>query len=80
MTIDFDAMQTVTGANLLKAVNVAIAGVLVGGQAYTINGRTFSRADLKDLYEMRDKLSAEIAEAGSATGTMTAYASFSRPQ
>jgi hypothetical protein len=80
MTIDFDSMQDVTAANLLKAVNVAIAGVLTAGQSYMINGRNFNRANLDELYEMRDKLSAEVAEAASPTGSMTAYVSFNKQQ
>lgn len=79
-TIDVDSIQDFTPANLLKTVEYAIAHIAVGGQSYTINGRQFTRANLSELKTMREDLKAEVAEAASATGTMTAYASFNRQQ
>lgn len=79
MTIDFDNLQTVTDANLLKAVKVAIATVMVGGQSYTINGRTFTRADLDELRKLRSELEQMVAESGSATGSLSALARFGGP-
>jgi len=79
MTIDFDNIQVVTDANLLKAVNVAIATVMVGGQSYTINGRTFTRGDLDKLYKIKNDLEQVVSEAASATGSTTALARFGGP-
>lgn len=78
--IDFDNLQDVTPANLLKAVNVAIAKVTLGGQSYTINGRTFTRANLPELKKMRDDLSREVAESSSGTGGLIALAKFGNTQ
>lgn len=80
MTIDFDNMQSITDSQMLKAIRLGIAQVTVGGQAYTINGRTFSRANLKDLQDLEQLYATRVAEAASPTGTMTAYASFNRQQ
>lgn len=78
--IDFDNMQTITDAQMLKAIRHAIAHIAVGGQSYMINGRQFTRADLSKLEELKERYETLVAEAGSATGTLTAYASFNRQQ
>lgn len=80
MTIDFSSMQTITDSEMLKAIRVAIATVAVGGQSYTINGRTFTRASLKELQDLEQFYQTRVAEASSTTGTLTAYASFNRQQ
>lgn len=76
MTIDFDNLQAVTDDNLLTAVKVAIATVMVGGQSYQINGRTFTRANLRELYAIKRNLEQLQAESGSTTGSLTALARF----
>lgn len=50
-----------TASEMLAEVNKAIYNVLVGGQSYQIGSRKLTRADLAQLYEMRDELTAEVA-------------------
>ena len=76
MTIDVSALQTFTLAEQLTLVEYAIAHLMVGGQSYSIAGRTYTRADLDDLIEWRDKLKDAIAESGSVTGTLDALVKF----
>lgn len=80
MAIDVDSLQSFTAAEMLKLVEYAIAQLLVGSQSYTINGKTYVRADLDKLRKMRDDLNREVQEAASPTGTLTALASFGRAQ
>ena len=47
----------------LKLVNEAIEAVLVGGQEYRIGSRKLTRADLKELYKMKNDLTAQINQA-----------------
>lgn len=78
LTIDVSSLQTFTTAQLLTLVEYAIAHLLVGGQSYTIGGRTFTRGSLGQLQKMRDALKADVAASGSVTGTLTALAEFGR--
>lgn len=50
-----------TTKELLDSINSAIVAVTVGGQSYKIGSRSLTRADLKQLYTMRNELSAQIA-------------------
>ena len=78
--IDVSALQAFTAAQLLTLVDYAIAHLLAGGQAYTVNNRVYTRADLDKLRMMRSDLQREVQEASSATGSLTALASFGRQQ
>lgn len=64
------ALETITPANLLVAVNQAIAAILLGAQSYTVNGRQFVKGDLDKLRELRSQLQAEVnaADAGDSGG------------
>lgn len=42
-----------------KQVEEAIRAVLYGGQSYQIGNRSLTRANLNELYQLRDKLKAE---------------------
>ena len=53
--------QTATAQELLTEVNTAINKILVGGQSYKIGSRQLNRADLKELYAIRNDLQAQIA-------------------
>ena len=53
--------EELTAAVMLREVNKAIYAVLVGGQSYQIGSRKLTRADLAQLYDMRDELAAEVA-------------------
>lgn len=77
MTIDVDSLQTFTLAQLLKLVEHNIAQLMVGGQAYAINGRSFTRSDLDKLRAWRRELQAEIDAQDSTEGGV-ALARFNR--
>lgn len=51
----------VTTREMLDSINAAIMAVTVGGQSYRIGSRALTRADLKQLYAMRNDLTAELA-------------------
>lgn len=53
--------QTATAQELLAEVNTAINKILIGGQSYKIGSRQLNRADLKELYAIRNDLQAQIA-------------------
>lgn len=52
-----------TDAELLDLVDAAIESVLTRGQAVGVMGRTWTKADLRELYAMRTDLQARIAAA-----------------
>ena len=59
----------VTSKDMLDSINGAIMAIMSGGQSYKIGSRSLTRADLKQLYAMRNELTAEIA-AGNPTGLL----------
>lgn len=59
----------VTTRDMLDSINAAIMAVTVGGQSYKIGSRALTRADLKQLYSMRNDLAAELA-AENSTGLL----------
>jgi hypothetical protein len=63
MSIDVSSIQTFTAAQLLTLVEFGIASIMAGGQSYSIGGRQFNRASLKDLIAWRDQLKGEVAAA-----------------
>jgi len=50
----------ITNADMLLEINQAIVKILVGGQSYQIGSRKLTRADLAQLYKMRQELEAGI--------------------
>ena len=46
---------------MLDQVNEAIMAIAVGGQSYKIGSRSLTRADLKQLYSMKNDLTAQLA-------------------
>lgn len=58
-----------TTQGMLDAVNSAIYAITVGGQSYKIGSRSLTRADLKQLYTMRNDLMAQKASEN-ATGLL----------
>lgn len=50
-----------TPETLLNDVNAAITKILVSGQSYQIGSRKLTRADLKELYAIRNDLQAQVA-------------------
>lgn len=59
----------VTTREMLDSINAAIMAITVGGQSYKIGSRALTRADLKQLYSMRNDLAAELA-AENSTGLL----------
>lgn len=55
------ADTNITPEGLLQEVNTAITKILVGGQSYKIGSRQLTRADLKELYAIRNDLQAQVA-------------------
>lgn len=55
---------TGSDSELLEFARAAIATITLTGQAYTINGRTLTRADLPELRETVDWLEQRIAADG----------------
>lgn len=54
-----------TAQEMLDAVNKAIIAIAVGGQSYKIGSRSLTRADLKQLYSMKNDLMAQVASENS---------------
>lgn len=75
MTASVTSDTEATAAEMLVEVNKAINSFIKNGaaQSYTINGRTFMRADLDKLIKWRIQLKREIA---SANGYGRTYAKF----
>lgn len=55
-----------TTKEMLESVNAAIYAVAVGGQSYKIGSRSLTRADLKQLYAIRNDLMAQEAAKNSS--------------
>lgn len=51
----------ITAKDMLQQVNAAIMAIAVGGQSYKIGSRSLTRADLKQLYAIKNDLTAQIA-------------------
>lgn len=57
-----DTNQTpISTKDLLDAVNNAILAIAVGGQSYKIGSRSLTRGDLKQLYSIKNDLTAQLA-------------------
>lgn len=52
---------TMSTAELLENVNAAIVAITVGGQSYKIGSRSLTRANLKELYSIRNDLMGQVA-------------------
>lgn len=50
---------------MLEEVDSAISAVLAGGQSYKIGSRNLTRADLKELYKMKNDLQAQLSQENS---------------
>ena len=55
----------ITTADMLQQVNAAIMAIAVGGQSYKIGSRSLTRADLKQLYAIKNDLTAQLASENS---------------
>lgn len=57
-----------TNGEMLETIDKAIQAILLGGQSYAIGSRNLTRADLKELYKMRQDLAAQDAAANADAG------------
>lgn len=58
-------MAVRTDQQQLDDVDAAIEAIELRGQSYTIGDRTFTRASLRTLYDMRDTLAGRVDSAAS---------------
>lgn len=59
--------KPVTTKDMLQQVNEAIMAIAVGGQSYKIGSRSLTRADLKQLYAIKNDLTAQLASENSGS-------------
>lgn len=72
-----DNLPSYTDAQMLKAIRVAIADVLLAGQAYSsVLQKSFTRADLGALQKLENAYQNRVAAAASNSGDLTALADF----
>ena len=55
-----NGQTAITTQERLDSVNAAIIAITVGGQSYKIGSRSLTRADLKQLYSMKNDLTAQL--------------------
>lgn len=60
----------ITTGEMLQQVNAAIMAIAVGGQSYKIGSRALTRADLKQLYAIKNDLTAQLAAENSSGGLL----------
>ena len=63
---DTNSTMPTTTKEMLDSVNSAIIAITVGGQSYKIGSRQLTRADLKQLYAMKNDLTAQLAAENSS--------------
>jgi len=56
--------MALTNAELLELIETAIAAILSGSQSYTIEGFSYTRANLADLRTWRDDIKNRIEQEG----------------
>lgn len=54
------AAMPLTTKEMLDKVNEAIIAIAVGGQSYKIGSRSLTRGDLKQLYAIKNDLTAQV--------------------
>lgn len=70
---------TGTDQELLDFTRAAIAQITLHGQAYTINGRQLTRANLKELRDQEQCYETRINAAAGQSRSKENYARFRRP-
>lgn len=75
-----DALPDYDATRMLKMVNAAIMSLLGGGQSYTIDQNTYTKADLEKLKAFRRELMTEAAIDADETGSSIALARFGDQQ
>ena len=56
-----DNQTPIKTEDMLQQINAAIMAIAVGGQSYKIGSRSLTRADLKQLYAIKNDLTAQLA-------------------
>lgn len=64
---DANGQMPTTTKDMLDSVNQAIMAIAVGGQSYKIGSRSLTRADLKQLYSIKNDLTAQLAAENSSS-------------
>lgn len=59
-----------TTQEMLNSVNNAILAIAVGGQSYKIGSRSLTRADLKQLYAIKNDLTAQLVSESNSGGLL----------
>lgn len=54
--------MAISKAEMLEQVEKAIVAIAVGGQSYKIGSRSLTRADLKQLYAIKNDLTAQLSQ------------------
>ena len=54
--------MAVSKKEMLEQVEKAIVAIAVGGQSYKIGSRSLTRADLKQLYTIKNDLTAQLSQ------------------
>ena len=62
-----------TAAEMLNEVDKAIYAILIGGQEYKIGSKRLTRADIKQLYKMKNDLMGQVASENSTSLLDDAY-------
>lgn len=76
-TTQIESLPAYSAGNILTALNYAIVQIALGNQSYSLNGRSYTRANLSDLKRIRDSIRAEVDAEASSSGRNAALADFS---
>ena len=57
--------MAISKKDMLEQVENAIVAIAVGGQSYKIGSRSLTRADLKQLYTIKNDLTAQLSQENS---------------
>lgn len=68
MADDKKDLSSYSAAEMLAEVNKAIVAITAGGQSYKIGSRSLTRANITELKNLRDTLTAEIAATTESNG------------
>lgn len=69
-TSTIDGLPDYTDSQMLKLVKHAISQILGGAQSYSINGRTFTAADLDKLKTMLTFYEDRVEDSGNTSGNI----------
>lgn len=68
MSEEIKDISSYSAAEMLAEVNKAIIAITAGGQSYKIGSRSLTRANITELKNLRDTLTAEIAATTESNG------------